>query len=528
MIPGAPNEHFIAIAESLKPTLNTTKSSPLRLIKCIADENAILGWAAEDAGKLDDIKSLRDGDEIIFDFGTHRAGFFEFDIDAVLTGVEPADAPVRLKIVFGEVLNDVAESFDDYKAWISKSWLPEEIINIDYLPALKYRMSRRHAFRYIKIQVISTSLRFGVTFNNPTAYAVSSAPTQDPSPLSFSKAGDWLSEEEKTKLRKIDEVSLRTLRNCMHTVYEDGPRRDMRLWIGDLRLQALCSYATFKDYNLAKRCLYLFAGLPFNDEGLLCACVYEKPVPKFGGNSIVDYAMLFAVTLLDYVKASGDLKCGEDLFPIASKQFSFFAKNFTEDLRYIIPERSMSDGGEGWHFIDWQPTLDKESSEHAIMIYCLKATQELAEKLNLDTPLFILPDSPSAAPLPDIVERLINAHRRHYFDPSRGVFVSGKDRQLSWAANAWAVLAGVPESKEAGARAMQIAYETKNAITGMTPYLHHYLCEAFVAIGQEKFAVKHIIDYWGSMVDAGAETFWEGWDPKQPRSSPYGDLHSNS
>lgn len=56
--------------------------------------------------------------------------------------------------------------------------------------------------------------------------------------------------------------------------------------IGDLRLQALCSYATFKDYDLAKRCLYLFAGMPFNDEGLLCACVYEKPKPYFGGNCI--------------------------------------------------------------------------------------------------------------------------------------------------------------------------------------------------------------------------------------------------
>jgi hypothetical protein len=54
------------------------------------------------------------------------------------------------------------------------------------------------------------------------------------------------------------------------------------------------------------------------------------------------------------------------------------------------------------------------------------------------------------------------------------------------------------------------------------------LCEAFVAVGQDKLAVQHILSYWGSMVDAGAETFWEGWDPKQPRSSPYGDLHSNS
>lgn len=62
--------------------------------------------------------------------------------------------------------------------------------------------------------------------------------------------------------------------------------------------------------------------------------------------------MLFAVTLLDYVKASGDLECGRDLLPTAAKQFSFFAKNFSEDLRYIIPARKMEDGGEGWHFID--------------------------------------------------------------------------------------------------------------------------------------------------------------------------------
>lgn len=47
--------------------------------------------------------------------GGHRAGTLEFDIEAVLVGVEPADAPCRLKIIFGEVLNDVAESFDDYK-----------------------------------------------------------------------------------------------------------------------------------------------------------------------------------------------------------------------------------------------------------------------------------------------------------------------------------------------------------------------------------------------------------------------------
>jgi alpha-L-rhamnosidase len=147
-------------------------------------------------------------------------------------------------------------------------------------------MPRRHAFRYVKIEVISTSLRFKVKFSKLKAHAVTSASFEDPPGLTFSKTGSDLGMEDKALLQAIDRASLKTLRNCMQTVYEDGPRRDMRLWIGDLRLQAACSYVTFKDYDLAKRCLYLFAGLPFDDEGLLCACVYEKPEPKFGGNSI--------------------------------------------------------------------------------------------------------------------------------------------------------------------------------------------------------------------------------------------------
>lgn len=65
---------------------------------------------------------------------------------------------------------------------------------------------------------------------NPLAHAVSSAPTEDPPALSFSNAGSTLSDDKKQMLRKIDTASLLTLRNCMQTVYEDGPRRDLRLW----------------------------------------------------------------------------------------------------------------------------------------------------------------------------------------------------------------------------------------------------------------------------------------------------------
>jgi hypothetical protein len=62
--------------------------------------------------------------------------------------------------------------------------------------------------------------------------------------------------------------------------------------------------------------------------------------------------MLYGVSLLDYVKATGDLQTGKDLFEIAHKQFSFFFEYLSETLEYHVPAHSMEEGGGGWHFID--------------------------------------------------------------------------------------------------------------------------------------------------------------------------------
>jgi alpha-L-rhamnosidase len=64
------------------------------------------------------------------------------------------------------------------------------------------------------------------------------------------------------ELVAIDRISKVTLRDCMQIVFEDGPRRDRRVWLGDLRLQVLANHCTFKDSALVKRCPYLFAALP--------------------------------------------------------------------------------------------------------------------------------------------------------------------------------------------------------------------------------------------------------------------------
>ena len=166
---------------------------------------------------------LHKGDQFILDFEGHRTGNLEFHLVGEGRSI---DSPVRLKLTFGEVPGDVAEPFDLYRGQLSSAWLPEEIITVDFLPQM-VRMPRRYAFRYVKVEIIDTSPNFGVRFYDTKAIALTSAPGQ-PAPLP-TDTPNWIV--------RVDRVSLATLRDCMQTTFEDGPRRDQRLWIGDLRLR---------------------------------------------------------------------------------------------------------------------------------------------------------------------------------------------------------------------------------------------------------------------------------------------------
>ena len=55
-----------------------------------------------------------------------------------------------------------------------------------------------------------------------------------------------------------------------------------------------------------------------------------------------------------------------------------------------------------------------------------------------------------------------------------------------------------------------------------TPYMQHYYIMALLKTGFKKEAAEHMMNYWGSMIDAGADTYYEIWDPEHPDSSPYG------
>lgn len=495
-IAGEPHAEWARKAQALMPALHSVEQEPLALVKMIPDPAQILRFRVEKDASIADFatRSFRKGDSFILDFGGHRTGHLSFDLETV--GREP-DAPARLKLTFGEVQPDVAEPLHPYKGKISEAWLPEEIITVDYLPQ-SVKMPRRHAFRYVRIDVIDTSPGFAVKFGNVRAHAITSAGPM-PAPMGPTP-----------RLRRMDEVAMATLRDCMQTSFEDGPRRDQRLWVGDLRLQALANYASFRNNDLVKRCLYLFAAYRDRD-GLVAACVYEKPYPRYGGMHIVDYAALFNVTLRDYLDATGDVATARDLWPVAQRQLELIE-------RWINPAGLFVDPGNMWIFIDWSSKLDKGAAIQGLLTFAWKATAGLARRLGL---------TQEADHLSRRAAMMTAAGRAAYWDAASGRVLSGTARQVSWAGASWMMLGGLLSPRE-GRNALRAALADPAAIRPSTPYLYHYVVEALIACGEKTRALALLESYWGAMIDAGADTFWEVFDPANPLSSPYGDIHINS
>lgn len=488
---------WLSQAEALVPQLHHRQVPASRVVRVTRDADAFQGWRVDAVSPASELpgKPLRRGSEFTLDFGEHLVGHIELSIE--VEGM--MDAPTRLKLIFGEVPAEVAEPFDPYGGQLGRAWLQDEVVNIDVLPAV-IRLPRRYAFRYLKIAVVDTSRAYAIRFTDVRCDAVTSADDARVPPLPAGLPDN---------VAAIDRVSLRTLANCMQTVFEDGPKRDRRLWLGDLRLQAMTDAVTFRNHDLVKRCLLLFAAMP-REDGLANADMYERPTPHKGDCGILDYSALFAPTLLDYARASDDWQTAAELWPVAKKQLDV--------LRYVNDDGLFIDPGNWWIFIDWQPALHKQAAMHAIIVYCLRQTLELAERVGRQS---------DVANIRSHVEKMTAAAKQHLWDGRRGLFVSGPERQVSWASQVWMINAGVVEAEE-GSKILQRVTEAPDAVRPAGPYLWHSVVEAMFRCRLDERAVELIRSYWGGMVRKGADTFWEVYDPSDDQLSPYGNHLVNS
>ena len=468
------NERFLQIADSLKPTLFTKK---VRVLETVGAPDYRSG-------------SYRTGDVVTLDFGTHLVG--KVSLKFGYTGSHP-DAPAWLRLKFAERECELAENAEEYHGWISKGWIQQEQIHIDVLPAV-LEMPRRYAFRFLQIEVLDVSSKYQLTLEDAYCIATTSADE--------SRLDSFMGDPQQAQLYA---VACRTLRECMQDVFEDGPKRDRRLWIGDLRMQALANYETFKNYDLVKRCLYLFAGSTLAN-GRVGACLFTEPETEVDDTVMFDYSLFFLPTLLDYYKATGDRETLEELAPTGFRQVELVQSYFDEDQ--LVKDSDVL----GWCFVDWNLNLNKQASAQGSYLYCMKSAMEIAELLGQQERLGACQDDYRAKQA--AAEKLWNGE----------FYVSGENKQISWASQVWMTLGGANH----GGANLLARLENSAAEKMVTPYMYHNYVDALIGAGENEKAFDVLCSYWGGMLNEGADTFWELYNPENPNESPYGGTIVNS
>ena len=459
------DERFLARAESLKPEL-------------IHELISIEGSERE----------LHSGDEEVFDFGNHHVGYLTVDL---IPQGHHQDAPLLLQLQFAEIREELDSDPDQYHGWISPSWIQQEQVHVDVLPAT-LKMSRRYAFRYVKIRVLAASDNYAVRIAGLSVDSVSSADYGKVTTPELSGLDD-----------RIDEIALRTLHSCMQEVFEDGPKRDRRLWLGDLRLEALANYQTFRNNDLVKRCLYLFAGSTL-EEGRLASNVFISPRVECDYQSMFDYALFFINTLWDYFEATGDRQTLRELEPVCLRQHELLKDCFGEDGLLDVNRT-------GRIFVDWNLQLDKQASGQAIYIYALNDLVRIEKAL----------DKPTAELETEIAKRKKAALQ--LLDKEKGLFVSGEQRQISVMSQIWMILAEAVDQKT-GAAILRRMEHCDELVKPVSPYAYHHYLQALINVSMKEEAYELMHRYWGSMAERNTDTFWEIYDSENPNESPYGGL----
>jgi hypothetical protein len=489
-------DEFVYKAEKLKAPLREIKVRPIALVQIARDESGNCAVRYREPIEEMPKKRLKKNDSICLDFGDHYVGYVTLKLDS--TG-SPQDAPAFLRLKFAEIANEILDDSSTYQGWISKGWIQEEFIHIDALPC-KLKLPRRYAFRYLEVYAIDTSKKFQVVVEDAELKAVSAVSMDDVKPL----AG--LADD----LQEIDRVSLKTLQDCMQNVFEDGPKRDRRLWLGDLRLQAKTNYATYRNFDLVKRCMYLFAGLT-RDDGEMGACLFTEPKPQVDDTFLWDYSLFFVSVLYDYYEETKDIEIVKELWQSAYCQIELSLKDMKNGVPYTEQNNMLV-------FIDWTKGLDRQAAAHGVWIYCLRQGKTLAE---------LVGDTKAAKEIEKLLADAIQKATDFFWDEGQGLFVSGSSRQVSWQSQAWMVLADVFD-KEKSRKLMLHLIEMNPEIRPSTPYGYHHVIEALLHVGEKEKALEMMRTYWGGMINLGADTFWEAFDPEHPNASPYGNAQVNS
>ena len=406
------------------------------------------------------IKIIKKKDSVIVDMGREVAGFIDLDF------LSPNAQLVT--VAYGEHIKDGEV----------RKYIDDRVFTVEFF-AKKGRNEYINALRCIAGRYLEIFSDEPIEINY-----VGIRPVFYPVAIKDAEFKDEL-------IKKIYDVSVNTLRLCMHEHYEDCPWREQSLYTCDSRNQMLCGYYAFEDKNkdYARHNLMLISkGLMEN--GLLTLCF-----PTDADITIPFFSLIFIVQVYEYVLFTGDKTILAEVKPtidaIVHKFSSAVDKN---GLIPVFPYPS-------WNFYEWTDGSDdnvyfkktgNESYEkvydlilNCAYVYAMKFYNEM---YNANVP----------------TENVKQAIKETFYDGK--VFkLSTKNDNYSELGNAFAILSGLGDEKLADT----IIKDEKMITASLSMRIFVY--DALLSFGEKfkNYIIDDIKKRYKKMLDEGADTFWE-------------------
>ncbi|HZY63884.1 MAG TPA: alpha-L-rhamnosidase C-terminal domain-containing protein [Edaphobacter sp.] len=415
----------------------------------------------------------------------------EFEVKLPAPLVANAEAPAVF-LDFGKEINGRVEIVSDSDSpaivTIQMGESEPEALHVPYLgtvqltvPAHGTAYGPKSAFRYAKLRFIGggKDLRFKHIGVDDIYYPVKyegSFESSDP------------------MLNRIWETGAYTAHLCMQDGIWDAPKRDRGRWMGDTDVSGRVIEAVFGDRPLM--------------EDTLDRLIGPAPVNQHV-NGIPGYSSFWFTEVADYYRHTGSKQFLEREHARMVQLLNYVDSEF--DARGIYANTRKQ-----WLFVDWSPDLNGDTPEtrRATTLEFYRAYHEAAWLLRE------LGDTANADKYEARAVKIKSAAQKYLVNPQTGAYGP------RWQSNAMAVFSGAASPAQYNAIwdhvLSNVGHVKYNALI-ITPYYNYYVIRAMADMGHRKDALEWIRQYWGGMIQEGATSFWEGYDPSWYK----GDFHAS-
>jgi alpha-L-rhamnosidase len=299
------------------------------------------------------------------------------------------------------------------------------------------------------------------------------------------------------ELNRIYEVAKYTFELNTREFFIDGIKRDRWIWSGDAYQSYLMNYYLYFDSETVKRTTYALRG--------------KDPVTGHI-NTIMDYTFFWFLGIYDYYLYTGDK--------------NFIAQNYDRMktlMDYVLARRNKDGLMEwmtgDWIFIDWAAGLSKKGEVSFEQLLFARSLETMALCASISN------DNDAASQYNELAVDMRKKLFDIYWNNEQQALVhsrvDGKQTEnVTRYTNMFSIFFDYfTEAQKQQVKKSVLLNDNIQKIT--TPYMRFYELEALCAMGEQDYVLREMKDYWGGMLNLGATSFWEEYDPAKQGAAHY-------